>query len=227
MGNYALKIGDIIDDTLRVLKDFRGAGLDGFRWSRSDVLYAVKQIYLDLARETHTIFNTIDIAFVEGTYIYDLPADCIYPTRIGLTSTTNGTFYIILPRSITEDVDMTSLLIPSEGLPNWFYRDSLDFNQIGVIPTPGAASGTDYILDITYVRTPSGLVDEGDYPDSGLPEFLQKDFKYGAAALLLSMTSDKGLVYKSRVFMGKWLGRVNMVKDNQLSPTVREGAVPI
>jgi len=223
MGNYALTTGDIIDKTLKVMNDFQGAGLDGFRWTRDEVLYAVKRVYLGLSRDTRTTMGTTQIVFVEDQVVYQLPDDCIYPTRIALK---NGSAYIIFPKNIQEEVDMVGNLHYTGGLPNYFYREALDQNQIGVIPIPSLpAEGMS--LDITYARTPASIDDELSYPDTGIPEFLQKDLKYGSAALLMSMKTEPILVYKSRIFQSRWNSRINLVKRMQGSPAEREGMVPV
>lgn len=131
-------IGEIVDDTLRLCSDFRGTGLPGRTFTVEEVVRVANQVLLNLVSNEVLLKNTAIIQLLDGTYIYDLPPDCIRPLRFAMHGL-GGT--VILPLSVTQ-CDLMGVNRTTEGDPENFYREFLAPNQVGFTPTPSQGGST-------------------------------------------------------------------------------------
>ena len=223
MGEYARTLGTVIDDTLKLCNDFTGAGNEGFRYTRAEVQFAIRTVYLEIVRSTGVLKGSDSILLVEDQQVYNLPTDCIYPVRAALR---NGTAQVIFPKS-TDETDRSFLHIGDTGKPLWTLRDNLLFNQIGVNPTPDASSAGEYV-DVTYVRSPADwFVEENTYPDTAVPDWIHKDIKYGAATILVGTLSDNVSMVKTKLYDQIWHGKLMLLTRWLKEQTTDEGMTPV
>lgn len=222
MGDYARTLGQAIDETLKTCNDFVQAGRDGHIWTRAEVKLALQRIYLDFVRDAGTLMGSDTVALVDGQNVYDLPADCIYPTRLAVPETS---VYMVTPKSLIHEVDLVGHTQADGGSSNQIYQETLAYNQFGVWPLPGL--GMDGVLvDITYVRAPASWDDELEIPDTSVPEWMQKDLRYGAAAFLMRSLTDPNRIGKGAVLAGYWDMKVATFKRTNAIPNEHEGMVP-
>lgn len=224
---YARTLGQIVDDTLRLCVDFRGAGQDGRVWTRSEVIEAVNSVVLNQVKKTAPLKTSAIIQLQEGISVYDLPIDCILPLRFvfGSSSTVET---LMTPKSRTE-FDLVGQQLNMEGVPSSFTNEFVEVRKFVVSPAPQRGSldvvvaedgelvivddeylisGQPPLLDnvkVYYVRSPSLLSNESSYPDSAFPEFAHHWIKYGAAQELMRHSRKPLHQKKSVVFYKKWI----------------------
>jgi hypothetical protein len=159
MNGYARTLGQIVDRTRRLCNDAKGAV-----WTGQEVINAINQTCLNLVRDTGCLRESALVQLQADVNIYDLPADCLRLTRIRMHGR-NG--WIVLPKTITVDVDLLGGCKLGSGDPWNFYREFLAPNQILVSPTPkhggsGFTRDADHGL-IRQIRDADGnTVDLGD-----------------------------------------------------------------
>jgi len=135
---YARTVLQIADDSLRLCSDFRVSGSDGRQWSWDEVITALKDTVLDLIRRTGILKQYRTIPLEEDTAIYNLPGDCIRILRVGIHGLSGA---VVLPRSMAE-YDYSDHAMVDTGFPSQFFKDNLNFNQIGFYPTPAQPGST-------------------------------------------------------------------------------------
>lgn len=67
-------------------------------------------------------------------------------------------------------------------------------------------------IQVTYVRVPDKWIEPGNYPDSDIPEYVHKDFKYGIAEKLLFGARKKLFQVKQKRFAWKWQNTLDDLK---------------
>jgi len=136
---YSKTVRQIVDDTLRLCGDFRGAGRNGRDYSWAEARDAVKACVLQLAVETGLLKDTRVIPLVLGQAVYDLPVDCLGIVSISLNGLQTGR--LILPASLAS-LDYAGVGVSDAGDPWGFYRSTLAFNQVAVVPTAGVSGSS-------------------------------------------------------------------------------------
>lgn len=223
MGEFQRTLGEAIDDTLKVCNDYRGTGLDGLRWTRTEVKHAIRSLYMDFVRTTASAKGSTTITLVEDQNVYDLPDDCLFPIRI---TSSFGTSAYIMTSGAVKDLDTVGYPINAGGTPYSHFRDTLRHNEIGVWPMPGLSMDGEEV-DVVYVRAPSLWSDELDVPDAAFPEWLQKDVRFGAAAIILSEADSNQRKSKAKLLDEYWNHKVTVFKSLYSTTSVEEGMVPV
>lgn len=142
---YKRTVLQILDDTFRLCNDFRASGSDGRQWSWDEAVDALKDTVLDLVRRTGILKDSRVIPLEDATAVYDLPGDCLRILRVGIHGLAGS---VVLPTSMAE-YDYRRTGMSAEGFPRQFFRDNLNFNQIGFYPAP-AQSGSSFTRDSDY-----------------------------------------------------------------------------
>lgn len=207
--SYARTLSQIVAGTQRLCNDYRGLNQNGRIWTWQEYVLAANDVVKEMVRQAGGLRSTQQTPLVAGQEIYTLPANCIRPIRIGLYGVEAG---ILLPSTITH-LDLIGSARSAAGTPLRFRRDLLAPNQIAVLPLPGSATSGTGDLYVHYERKPTRMSARGDYPDSGLPEWVHKDIQYGAAAHLLRNRRTKLAQEKFKRFAGKWQSVVNTLKS--------------
>lgn len=216
---YARTALQIIDGAFRLCLDYRGSGADGRIWKRTEALDEFNFTLIDLAKNTGILRGTQLIQIVAGTNIYNLPTDCIRPTRFVMNGDLSGEF--LLPTSMTR-VDLLRMPMTPQGNPRRFYKEFLAPNQIGFMPVPSQSgatvTGTTDLTDtlgnvqVWYIRVPTVVTGTASYPDIGIPEFIHLWIKYGVAARMCMYSKTKIHQEKLKRFTLVWRMAVNRVK---------------
>lgn len=157
---YQRSLTEITDDTLRLLRDYRGTGADGKFFTWQEVLTRVKRTVRDMVVSTGVLKGIRSIIIQEGVYVYSLPNDCIRLLRASVNGLDGR---VILPVSRGESDYKRSSLPTTEGTPETFFRDILPPDKIGFVP--GAAlDGSTFSRDSLY-----GLIRQITDGSSNLP----------------------------------------------------------
>lgn len=136
--HYARNAGQIIDDALRLCRDFRIAGGGGRIWRWQEVLDELNSVMADLAKSTGVLRSVNVIHLIEDTNIYDLPPDCIRPLRFQLNGI-DGTVLLPITRS---QMDIRKEAMTRTGNPESFFREFLAPHQVGFFPKPDTTGST-------------------------------------------------------------------------------------
>jgi hypothetical protein len=162
--SYARKLGQIIDDTLRLCGDYTGSRKNGELWTIHEVKDAINDIVYQLVLDTNILRDTRTIHIEADTYVYTLPADLLRLLRVSLHGT-NGT--IMFPKSTTE-YDLVRGNRADSGDPTHFQTDlDLAYNQISFVPTPNTTGGeTSRDSDYGLLRSISDGSDYLEYDDN-------------------------------------------------------------
>lgn len=269
---YARSVAQIMDGAFRLCMDFRASGADGRIWRYLEVLDELNFTLTDLAKNTGILRGVGIIPLVTDTNVYDLPADCIGPTRFAL----NGMEGNILVSSSITHADIKRENRTATGDPTEFYREFLAQNQIGFFPIPSVSGTTstkdsnygllrkivdadgavpfdddrplrrirgvpftrvgsagvirevasqDGNVEVWFVRAPTRLTRQDQYPDVGIPEFIHMWIRYGVASRMCMYSRKKvhaeklqrfGLIWRMAVNrvkrIGQWQGPINEVR---------------
>lgn len=144
--NYARTLRQVINDSFRLINDYRGNGKDGKHFSWLEARTMAQDVLLNMVRRTGILRESRIIFLQTDMQTYSLPDDCIRILRVGINRARGS---VVLPTSITER-DYQSFARSSEGEPVEFWRDhTLAMNQIGFIPTPNQA-GSSFTRDSDY-----------------------------------------------------------------------------
>lgn len=135
---YARKLGQIVDDALRLCRDFRAEGGDGRKWRWNEVVEIVNDVILNVSKRTGILRDVGVIPVVANTNVYDLPANCVKVLRVGINGM-EGT--VLLPTTVTK-VDLVRNARSATGEPVEFFREFLASNQIGFFPVPSITGST-------------------------------------------------------------------------------------
>lgn len=145
---YARKLWQIVDDSLRLCRDFRESQGDGRKWRFSEVVEVVNDVILAVSKRTGILRDVAVIPLAANINVYDLPANCVKVLRVGINGM-EGT--ILLPTTVTK-VDLMRNARSATGEPTEFFREFLASNQIGFFPIPsasvaGSSTGSSFIRD--------------------------------------------------------------------------------
>ena len=226
MGEYSLTLGDIIDQTLKNCGDYRGAGNEGFRFSRAQIIRAFNALYLDLAKEYRFLRKTDIVQLIADQEVYSLPTDAIIPVRYSFEGDSST---LLLPMELKE-MDVLGHLRSFSGTPTFMWVGNLPINQFGMNPVPSVTGNTppdeEGNVKVTYVRAPEFITLESEYPDIGIPGFLHMFIPYGVAVKVLSPENDKVYKDKTTAYSLLWDMGVDLISENYSTLAFEEGAVP-
>ena len=135
---YARNLLQIGDGTLRLCSDFRRSGASGRKYTFDEVIEKTNEVVLELITRTGMLKSTGTIPLAENTNVYDLPRDCLRVLRLSLHGRDG---WVLLPRS-ADTVVMTGSIKDGASQPDTFFRDLLDYDQIGVWPIANADGST-------------------------------------------------------------------------------------
>lgn len=202
-----MKVGDILTLVSDELRDSRET-----KYSKTSMLLKLKEAATQFVQDSMILKNSVEIRPVAGQSVYPLPVfginfedftgvgfaasvtnSQVVPTylssiRIGWTglSSTSGENKVLQPNSRFE-MDEGGSSFYAQGTPLYLYNDDLNFNQLGVWPTPDATAidtggednriQLDYVRDVLYYTDAAGTtlsadqeaITENDYLDPQIP----------------------------------------------------------
>lgn len=194
--DYAKTLQEIVDKTMRLCGDYRGAYTDGLRFTVSEVKAAVNDTVLEMIRFTGCLKDMSVIPLIDGQQVYDLPANMIRPIRFSINGI-NGT--VILPKQISQ-FDQESRAVSGEGNPINFFRDkNLGPSQVGFHPTPGA-TGSTFTRDNDYGLLRRVVDGDGESIDYDANRALRRISgvpfsRSGSGQIIRSIISDYGNIH--------------------------------
>lgn len=141
---YARNLLQIGDGALRLCSDFRRSGASGRSYTFDEVIKRTNDVILELITRTGMLKATGTILLSEGINVYDLPRDCLRVLRLTLHGRDG---WVLFPQS-ANTVVMTGSIRDGSGQPDSFFRDLLDYDQIGVWPIANA-DGSTFTRDAT------------------------------------------------------------------------------
>ena len=203
---YARTLLQIVDDTLRLCNDFESSGASGRMFTRAEAIERINDVVLEMASTASMLKATTIIRLVADTNVYDMPDDFIRFLRITLLNDEGEESWVVLPRG-AERVVLTGIIKDGSSLPDQFFQDTLNENQLGIWPiveTSGDVAEDAGNLRVRYLKKPDVMTLESDSPDADIPPWIHKDIKFGAAAELLKASRVAALKKKGRHFEKYW-----------------------
>jgi hypothetical protein len=223
MATHRILLKDIINRTLKCVGDYFGSGyIAGRTWTRAQVIIAINQALLEWSRKTGFLRKVDTVSLTDGTKTYDWPDDLIIPVRIGFYDD-NACTWVGRPTSIT-DQDLAYLTITGEAFPLYYFLEHLAYSKFGFQPTVGEST-TAYI---NYIRAPTYLDNEDNYPEDAIPTWFHKDIKWGAAIKLLEeLKENDGRRAKLPYCQMKWKKKLDFMKSLKAFHGHDHGVFPV
>lgn len=135
-------VRQMVDDTLRLVGDFRGSGLPGKRHAWDEARDAVRDTVMDFARDSWALRDICLVPVVAGVSTYDLPAKCLEVVAFSLSGVVEGRVIFPSAAMSMRVYDYAGARVDVSGTPESVFRNALPFNQFGIFPTPSVTGAT-------------------------------------------------------------------------------------